>query len=73
MAVISKEILNESHLFRNGVTDFDWNPLNSWSMLSSSDNCDENSSGGGSIHAFRPIDLAYLPEDDAMARLQKYV
>jgi hypothetical protein len=54
------------------VTDFDWNPYNNWSILSSSDDCHEHSSGGGSLQAFRPIDLLTLPEEEGLQKLQNY-
>jgi len=60
-------------LFRNGITDFDWNPYNPWSMLSASDDCHEHSSGGGSLQTFRPLDVLCLPEEEALQKLQRYV
>lgn len=58
---------------RNAITDFDWNPYNNWSILSASDNCDENSSGGGSLHAYRPLDLLQVPEEEALQMVHKYI
>jgi len=59
--------------FRSGITDFDWNPETPWSILSSSDDCQEHSTGGGSLHAFRPLDLISDPEEDALKKMQRYV
>jgi len=56
-----------------GITDFDWNAYAPWSILSSSDDCQDHSSGGGSLHAFRPLDLICEPEEDALKKLQRYV
>jgi len=59
--------------FRAGITDFDWNPYNPWSMLSGSDDCHELSSGGGSLQAFRPLDILCSSEEDAQQKMQRYV
>ncbi|KRX07074.1 WD40-repeat-containing domain [Pseudocohnilembus persalinus] len=53
------------------VNNFDWNRENPWSILCT---CQENpdeihSIGGGQLQSFRPIDLTYLSQDEAVEKL----
>lgn len=58
-------------IYRGGISDFDWNPFDKWSILSASENMDVNNAGGGSLHLYRPMDLIYQPEGIAIEKLNR--
>ncbi|EGR27180.1 WD repeat protein [Ichthyophthirius multifiliis] len=59
-----------THFGQKGViNDLDWNTESDWSIMSTCQEFDHDNSGGGSLQIFRPLDLIYLPEDEAAKNL----
>ena len=57
---------------RGNIADFEWNSEDQWSFLTACQETDtENTSGGGTLHVFRPLDLIYLQEKEALKKLSE--
>lgn len=55
---------------RSPVVDFCWNPVDPWTIMSTS--VDTQSSGGGTLQIWRISDMIWRPEEEVMAELEPY-
>ena len=61
------------HLSPQGlISDFDWNPEDKWNILTSCQEADEITSGGGNLHIFRPNNLLCIDKNEAIEKLKKF-
>mmetsp|Transcript_8066 Transcript_8066/g.13545 ORF Transcript_8066/g.13545 Transcript_8066/m.13545 type:complete len:87 (-) Transcript_8066:98-358(-) len=66
-----------SHIGHIGtVSDFDWNSLSPWSLISASDDSEPfnqiQRKNESSMQVFRPLDLLIMEEEEAVERIAGY-
>ena len=56
------------------VVDFQWNPVDPWTLASVSDDVtpDDSGGGGGTLQLWRISDLITRPEEEVLAELEQY-
>lgn len=68
---IPQELLFQHVGHRSMVVDFQWNPMEPWTMLSVSDDVSADS-GGGTLQMWRINDLIYRPENEVLQELEQH-
>ncbi|CAD7696557.1 unnamed protein product [Ostreobium quekettii] len=68
---VPQELLFQHVGHRSMVVDFQWNPLEPWTMLSVSDDVSPES-GGGTLQMWRINDLIYRPESEVLQELEQH-